>query len=71
MTRANPTLGSGGSLDEFRWFCYFLLTSALHLGAFGGDMMSLAERSRGIRAVDLAIIVLALPNDNFHEPLAR
>ena len=32
MARANPTLGSGGSLDEFRWFCYFLLTSALHPG---------------------------------------
>jgi hypothetical protein len=32
MAPAKPALGSGVSLDEFRWFCYFLLTSALHLG---------------------------------------
>jgi hypothetical protein len=32
MAPAKPTLGSGESLDEFRWFCCFLLTSALHLG---------------------------------------
>jgi hypothetical protein len=33
MTPAKLTLCSGVSLDEFRWFCYFLLTSALHLGS--------------------------------------
>jgi hypothetical protein len=32
MAQAKRTLGNGVSLDEFRWFCCFLLTSTLHLG---------------------------------------